>query len=125
MRPGQELVASPPIEDTCPVEHEAPAATPSGKTFLLPVWSAPPMSLRSLHFGVAVIHNLIRQLSSLLKRLEVLVWVESELAAIRRAVADVEKSLKELEKGMQAVKVEVCWMREEKEAIEAKCKDAE
>lgn len=52
-------------------------------------------------------------------------WVESELAAIRRAVADVEKSLKELEKGMQAVKVEVCWMREEKEAIEAKCKDAE
>lgn len=54
-----------------------------------------------------------------------LVRVKSELTAVQKVAADAKKLLKELEKGMQAVKVEVRWMGEEKEVVEAKCKDAE
>ena len=51
--------------------------------------------------------------------------VKNELAVVRKAVVDAKKLLKELEEGMQVVKVEACWMWEEKEAAEAKCKNAE
>ncbi|KAJ9678109.1 hypothetical protein PVL29_022871 [Vitis rotundifolia] len=137
-------------------------------TLALIAWFVPPMALWSLYFGVLIrckstlprrwrkclmlfqgvvaIYNLMRQQSSLLKRLEVtesmqafltqqidnneelraqLVWVESELASIRKVVVDAKKLLKELEEGMQVAKVKACWMEEEKEAAEAKCKDAE
>nr|CAN68572.1 hypothetical protein VITISV_023885 [Vitis vinifera] len=96
--------------------------------------------------GVAVIHNLMRQRSSLLKRLEVaesmlafltrqidnneelrvqLVRVESELIAVRKVIADAKKLLKELEEMMEATKVEACQNEKENEAAEAKCKDAD
>ena len=96
--------------------------------------------------GVVAIHNLMRQWNSLFKWLEVsksmrvfftqqidnneilctqFVRVKNELAVVRKAVVDAKKLLKELEEGMQVVKVEACWMWEEKEAAEAKCKNAE
>ncbi|RVW83605.1 hypothetical protein CK203_039357 [Vitis vinifera] len=96
--------------------------------------------------GVAAIHNLMRQRSSLLKWLEVvktmrtfltqwidndeelraqLVRVENELVVARKATADGEKLLKESEEEMQATKVEAHRMGEEKEAVEAICKDVE
>ena len=53
------------------------------------------------------------------------VRVKNELAVVRKAVVDAKKLLKELEEGMQVVKVEACWMWEEKEAVEAKCKNTE
>lgn len=54
-----------------------------------------------------------------------LVRVEGELIAVQKAVADAEKLLKELDEGMQVEKVEACRMGEEKEAAEAKFKDAD
>ncbi|KAJ9680148.1 hypothetical protein PVL29_019437 [Vitis rotundifolia] len=150
VRSRQELVPNPPIEDTCPAKDETPTTTPGGKVnqrdapinpsswediaaLLKSVssawrpsscWRGPPLPclFKSLHFGalirckstlsrrrqkwgVTTIHNLIRQRSSLLKRLE--------------------KSLKKLEKGMQAEKVEVHRMGEEKKVAEVKCKNAE
>lgn len=71
--------------------------------------------------GMAIIHSLMWQQSSLLKWLEVtesmqvfltrkidnsvelcaqFTWVESELEGVWKAIADTEKLLRELEKGM-------------------------
>ena len=47
------------------------------------------------------------------------------MTVVRKAVADAKKLLKELEEGMQVAKDEACRMGYEKEAIKAKCKDAE
>lgn len=54
-----------------------------------------------------------------------LVRVENELVVARKATADREKLLKESEEEMQATKVEAHRMGEEKEAVEAICKDVE
>ncbi|KAJ9693331.1 hypothetical protein PVL29_012194 [Vitis rotundifolia] len=114
---GQELVMIPSIEDACPTKDGTSASTPSGNA----------SKRNSLHFSV-----LIRCRRILLRRRRKcealhahLVWVESELTAVRKATTNVEKLLKELEKGMQVVKVEVHQMGEKKEVAKAKCKDTE
>lgn len=54
-----------------------------------------------------------------------LVRVKSELAAVRIVDADMEKMMKELREEVQMTKVEARRMGEEKDAIDAKCKDTE
>ncbi|KAJ9693514.1 hypothetical protein PVL29_009461 [Vitis rotundifolia] len=99
VRPGQELLASPSIEDNCPMKYGTLAATPGGHanerdipvsssrwkdiavllnwsaTITLLAWFTPPMALRSFYFGVLFQcrSTLLRRVwkCSLLKRLEV------------------------------------------------------
>lgn len=53
------------------------------------------------------------------------VRVESEPTAARKATVDGKKLLKETEEEKQVAKVEARQMREEKEIVEAKCRNAE
>ena len=96
--------------------------------------------------GVAAIHSLMQQRSSLRKWLEVaesmlvfltrqidnseelhtqLVRVKNEMTDVRIVAANAEKMLKELQEEVQMAKVEARRMREKKEVVEAKCKDVE
>lgn len=99
-----------------------------------------------LFHEVAAIHNLMRQQSSLFKRLEVIEsmrvfftqWLdeneelraqlertESDLVAAQKAISDGERLLNKTEEEKEVAKAEARRMGEEKEVVEAKCKDVE
>ena len=96
--------------------------------------------------AVVAICNLMRQRALLFKQLEVAKTMrafftqrldnnkelrtqheraECDLATAQKAITDERKLLKETEEEMEMAKAEVCWMRDERETEEAKCKDAE
>lgn len=50
---------------------------------------------------------------------------ESDLAAAQKAILNEERLLKKTNEEMEAVKTEARWMGEEKEVVEAECKDME
>lgn len=60
-----------------------------------------------------------KELSTRLKQ------TESVLAAAQKAILDKERLLKKANKEMEAVKTEAHRMGEEKQVVEAKCKDME
>lgn len=51
-------------------------------------------------------------------------WAESDLAVAQKAVGDGAKVLKEANEEIKVAKSEACRMKEEREAIDAKCKNA-
>lgn len=94
--------------------------------------------------GVAAICNLMMQRDLLFKLMEVAksMWAfltqrldsnkelhaqlenaESGLDAAQIAIVDVGRLLKEAKEEREAMKAEACWMKEEKEVVEAKCKE--
>lgn len=66
-----------------------------------------------------------QQLSSNEELRTQLEWVESDLAATQKAVTDGAKLPNETKKERKVAKADVCQMKEEREAAEAKRKDVE
>lgn len=66
-----------------------------------------------------------QQLSSNKELCTQLEWVESDLAATQKVVTDGAKLPNETKKEREVAKADVCQMKEEREAAEAKCKDPE
>lgn len=48
---------------------------------------------------------------------------KSDLAAAQIAIVDAGRLLKEAKEGRGAAKVDACWMKDENEVVEAKCKE--
>lgn len=66
-----------------------------------------------------------QQLSSNEELCTQLEWVESDLATTQKAVTNGAKLPNETKKEREVANVDLCQMKEEREATEAKCKDAE
>ncbi|KAJ9685863.1 hypothetical protein PVL29_017794 [Vitis rotundifolia] len=130
VRPGQELIASPLMSSFL---SPAVILLSCPTTLALLAWSTPLVFLRSLHFGVLIrcksTLSRRRRKCSLLKQLEVAESMQAFLTLqinnseeLRAQLVRVERELAVVWK---AAKVEVRQMGEEKEAVEAKCKDVE